>query len=150
MVHATEPFACRRRLSGMRRRETDRMKFLVLCLVMVATAGCSQAGTKSAADCAAQIRVAGVVYTSYGTTNRQAMRHVAADEAQCHDVGPNADGSVFADNPDQVRTWTFESYSPADVLGVKYDKDGFGVFIADNVPVDERERIYADLSDAAS
>lgn len=88
------------------------------------------------------------MYTSYGTTSREATRHVDADEAQCHDVGPNADGSVFADNPEQVRTWTFEGYSPDEVLGVKYGKDAFGVFIADNVPLDERERIYSELSGA--
>lgn len=126
------------------------MKFLVLWLVMVVAAGCSQAGTQSSADCAAQVRVAGVVYTSYGTTYREATRHVDADEAQCHDVGPTAPGSVFADNPEQVRTWTFDGYSPDDVLGVKNGNDGFGVFIADNVPVDERERIHAELSGAES
>lgn len=122
------------------------MKFPVLCLVLVASAGCSQAGPQLSADCAAQVRVAGVVYTSYGTTSRDATRHVEADEALCHDVGPNADGSVFADNPEQVRTWTFEGYSPDDVLGVKYGNTGFGVFIADQVEPDERDRIYAELS----
>jgi hypothetical protein len=122
------------------------MRFLVLCLLAVATVGCSQ----SSADCAAQVRVAGVLYTSYGTTSRDATRHVEADEAQCHDVGPNADGSVFADNPEQVRTWTFEGYSPNDVLGVRYGNNGFGVFIAETVQPDERERIYAELSGAES
>lgn len=82
--------------------------------------------------------MAGVVYTSYGMTSRDARRHVEADEAQSHDVGPNAEGSVFADNPEQVRTWTFDGYSPDDVLGVQYGKNWFGVFIAETVQPDER------------
>ncbi|MBC9732419.1 DUF6281 family protein [Nocardioides marmotae] len=124
------------------------MKLLLLGLGLgvVVAAGCSPAGSPSSADCSAQIRVADVVYTSHGSTSRDATRHGRADEAQCHDIGPDAGGSVFADDPEQVRTWTFEGYSPDEVLGVKYGTNGFGVFVADTVQPDQRERIYAELS----
>ena len=90
--------------------------------------------------------MAGVVYTSYGTTSREATRYVEADEAQCHDVGTDDRGSVFADIPAQVRTWTFKGYSPKEVLGVQYDKHELGVFIADTVAPEERDSIYANLA----
>lgn len=127
-------------------QQTDRVRFLVLGVVIAAATGCSATSTQSSADCAAQIRVAGVVYTSYGTTNRGAARHVEADEAECHDVGADAPGSVFADTPRQVRTWTFTGYSPDEVLGVRHGRNGFEVFVADTVQPDDRERIYAGLS----
>lgn len=107
---------------------------------------CSEAGPQSSADCAAQIRLDGLVYTSYGTSSREADRHVEADEADCEDTGRDARGSVFPDNPRRVRTWVFEGYPPEKVLGVQYGKNSFGVFVADTVASDEQERIYADLS----
>ena len=126
------------------------MRALALGLVTVAMAGCAQEGSQSSSDCAAQVRVAGVVYTSYGTTSREATRYVEADEAQCHDVGTDARGSVFADNPAQVRTWAFEGYSPKEVLGVQYGKHELGVFIADTVAPEERDSIYANLAENES
>ncbi|WP_090970199.1 DUF6281 family protein [Nocardioides exalbidus] len=120
----------------------------MLCLVLAAsTAGCSDTGSTGSADCSAQIRESGVVYTSYGTTRRDATRHVEADVAQCDDIGPDA-GSVFPDDPGQVRTWVFDGYSPSDVLGVQYGRTVFGVFVADRLHPDVRERIYRELSDA--
>lgn len=83
---------------------------------------------------------------SSGTTEWKATRRGTADQAECHDVGRNAAGSVFPDVPAQVRTWAFEGYSAEEVLGVRYGTDGFGVFIADTVPPEERKTIYADLS----
>lgn len=75
-----------------------------------------------------------------------ARRHVTADQTNCDDVGRDSAGSVFPEEPAQVRTWAFESYSPAQVLGVPYGKNSFGVFIADTVGDDAQRRIYADLS----
>ncbi|WP_277985675.1 DUF6281 family protein [Nocardioides glacieisoli] len=107
---------------------------------------CSETGPQSSADCASQIRLDGVVYTSQGTSSHEAERHVEADEAECDDTGRDARGSVFADSPSRVRTWVFAGYPPKEVLGVQYGKSSFGVFVADTVAPDEQERIYADLS----
>jgi hypothetical protein len=86
------------------------------------------------------------VYTSNGTSERRASRYASAERANCEDVGEAAAGSVFPADPSHVTTWAFDGYPPAKVLGVRYGKDSFGVFIADSVPADERERMYAGLA----
>lgn len=122
------------------------MRCLPLSLMLVAVTACSETGPQSSADCASQIRLDGVVYTSFGTSSHEAERHVEADEAECDDTGRDARSSVFEDNPSRVRTWVFERYRPEEVLGVQYGKNSFGVFVADTVAPDEQERIYADLT----
>lgn len=122
------------------------MRCVLLSLVMLSLTACSEAGPQSSADCSAQIRLDGVVYTSYGMSSREADPHVDADEADCDDTGRDPQGSVFPDSPSRVRTWVFEGYPPEEVLGVQYGKNSFGVFVADTVAPDEQERIYADLS----
>lgn len=57
-----------------------------------------------------------------------------------------AAGSVFPDDPDTVTAWTFDGYPATEVLGIRYGKNSFGVFVADTVPAEERDRIYADLT----
>lgn len=113
-----------------------------------AALGCTSYDTDAstgAADCAAQLRLDGVVYTSYGYTERQALRYAAADAAECHDVGEDAAGSVFPEHPRQVTTWTFRGYPPEEVVGVRFDADAFAVYVADSVPSAERERIFREL-----
>jgi hypothetical protein len=117
-----------------------------VCLVAVVASGGCSGDPQSSADCAAQVRADGVVYTSNGTTEHRASRYASAERADCHDVGNDAAGSVFPDEPDRVATWTFEGYAPTKVLGVRYSKDAFGVFVADSVSAEESQRIYADLA----
>lgn len=108
--------------------------------------GCSGDGrSQTTGDCQAQVRADGIVYTSYGYTERRASRHSVADRAECHDAGEDAAGSVFPEEPEQVTTWTFSRYQPEKVLGVRVDSDTFGVFVADSVPDAERKSIYRDL-----
>lgn len=95
----------------------------------------------AAYECAPQVRFDGVVYSAYDYTDEDATKFGMADEAECHDVGPEAPGSVFPDTPDQVAVWTFDGYSSGQVLGVRFGQDSFSVFIADSVPRDEAERI---------
>lgn len=68
-----------------------------------------------------------------------------ADRADCDDVGEDAAGSVFPDNPERVTTWSFRGYPTEEVLGVRFDHDAFAVFVADAVPDAERERIFREL-----
>lgn len=109
--------------------------------------GCSRDGrSQTESDCSAQVRADGIVYTSYGYTERKANRHSVADRADCDDVGEDATGSVFPEHPQQVTTWSFRGYPPEEVVGVRFDKNSFAVFVADSVPDAERQRIYRDLS----
>jgi hypothetical protein len=116
--------------------------------VAFGAAGCSDSGgAQSAADCAAQVRADGIVYTSHGYTERGATEHSSAEEAVCEDVGPDAAGSVFPAAPSLVTTWTFKGFPAAKVLGVRSgDTSTFAVFVADSVPAQERDRIYQHLA----
>lgn len=117
---------------------------VTLCLAMTGCAG--SGGSQTSSDCSAQVRADGIVYTSYGHTEREASRHSVADRAECHDVGENAAGSVFPEHPEHVATWSFRGYPPEEVLGVRFDTDSFAVFVADSVPDAERANIFRELA----
>lgn len=121
---------------------------VTLCFVVTGCAG--SGGSQTSGDCQAQVRADGIVYTSYGYTERKASRHSAADRADCDDVGEDAAGSVFPDNPEQVDTWSFRGYPTDEVLGVRVDEGSFAVFVADSVPDAERERIFRELDQPSS
>src|SRR5690349_15313842 len=94
---------------------------LLVAALTVSVAGCGEGGpeTVTTADCASQIRADGVVYTSDGYSGLEAREHATAERAECHDVGPDAKGSVFPDVPDRVATWAFEGHPTDEVLGVR-------------------------------
>jgi hypothetical protein len=126
----------------------------LICFVALAS-GCATAdggkvsevdGSVGAGRCAPQIRLAGVVYTGYGYTERAATRHAVADEADCQDVGKDARGSVFPDDPRQVTTWTFKGFPPEKVVGVRFERGSYSVFVAETVPDREGARIFRSLS----
>lgn len=122
-------------------------------LVGVAASGCgvSGGGPETAADCASQIQVDGVVYTSHGFTSRAARAYGEALEAVCEDVGVNPRGSVFTDDSRTVPTYRFPGHPPDQVLGVDDGADGeLGVFVADSVSRVDRDRIYEELSQSAT
>jgi hypothetical protein len=129
--------------------ETETMRFAVVTIALTLSflvSGCSgDGGSQGSSDCAAQVRADGIIYTSYGYTERKATEHSVADRADCDDVGEDAAGSVFPDRPQQVSTWSFRGYPPEEVLGVRFDKDSFAVFVADSVPDAERDRILREL-----
>jgi hypothetical protein len=113
-------------------------------------ASCSADGeSATSGDCQIQVGADGTSYTSYGHTRRSALRYSSADEADCEDVGEDADGSVFPEHPRQVTTWAFSGFSPVKVLGVRIDQESFVVFVADSVPPEERDRIYRNLAEEA-
>lgn len=124
----------------------NRMRSLPVLAAMV-LGGCSMdSGSETSSDCASQVRADGVVYTSYGHTEHSATEFSSAEEADCDDVGDDAAGSVFPEEPRQVTTWAFPQYPPEDVLGVRFDQDTFAVFVADTVPPEKRDRIYKALA----
>jgi Family of unknown function (DUF6281) len=122
----------------------------VAVTVAFLVAGCAsstKAREGSAAyECTTQIRLHGVIYSGYGYTDQEATRLGTADEAVCHDVGRDAPGSVFPDDPRQVAVWTFAGYAPDQVLGVRFGQDSFAVLIADSVPRHQADRILSELS----
>lgn len=158
-----------------------RIASLVVALAFVSTSCTSNDGNGNGSDpgngngateyCSAHVRVAGVVYTSYGYTKRKATRYTAADwgtpwpstswrAGQCLDVGvgQEAVGSFFPDprevhgypaypwRPPRVTAWRFDRYSPKQVLGVRSDEGSFAFFVADSVTSHERDRISRALT----
>lgn len=119
----------------------------VTLTVLVSSCSEESSSSQATADCQEQVRADGVVYTSHGYTEQPASRHGVADRARCDDVGQDAAGSVFPEDPEQVTTWSFPGYPPEQVVGVRFDKDSFAVFVADTVADAERERIYRELGD---
>ena len=122
----------------------------VAVTLALVTAGCAS-GTNApegsaAYECTMQIRLDGVIYSGYGYTDQEATRLGTADEAVCHDVGRDAPGSVFPDDPNQVAVWTFTGYAPDQVLGVRFGQDSFAVLIAESVPRHQADRILSELS----
>ncbi len=95
------------------------------------------------------MRADGAIYTSLGRIQHSAILYSSADEADCEDVGENADGSVFPEHPRQVRTWAFSGFPPEKVLGVRANRDSFAVLFADTMSPEQRDQIYQDLAEEA-
>jgi hypothetical protein len=129
----------------MLRRSTPAV--FALAFFLAACAGDANAPEGSVSyECSPQIRFDGVTYTAYDHTDRGATKLGTADEADCHDVGWEAPGSVFPNDPQQVAVWTFGGYSPEQVLGARVGPDAFTLFIADPVPRDQAVGISRALS----
>ena len=141
-----------RRLTGVTRRKTLAIKSTAVAVTLAfSLAGCASS-TKApegstAYECTSQIRWHGVIYNGYGYTDQEATRLGTADEAACHDVGRDAPGSVFPDDPHQVAVWTFAGYASDQVLGVRFGQDSFAVFIAESLPRPQGDRILSELSE---
>ena len=130
--------------------ETGRVRFGIACgvaVLAIVASGCEGCpSSQGEADCQSQVRIDGRVYTSYGFSHSAASEFGVADQAECHDAGCDAPGSVFPANPRQVTVWSFRGYATKDVVGVRFDNaDSFGVFVADDVPQAGSDRIYAEL-----
>jgi hypothetical protein len=100
----------------------------------------------SSADCAAQVRRDGAVYTGYGRTARALDRLGTADLAVCEDVGGDPRGSVFPDPAEQVTVWSVRGYPTDAVLGVRRRPGLVEVFVADRLPRGTRDRLLRDLT----
>jgi Family of unknown function (DUF6281) len=143
-----EPARRQTRLNEMKPLPTDFVRVACACLVtIVALGGCAEReGQQASRDCSAQIRADGILYTSQGYTDREADKYSLANDGDCQDVGPDADGSV-QETSRQVATWTFRGYPAAKVLGVRLGTGSFAVFVADSVAPKEREQIYEALAE---
>jgi len=122
----------------------------VLATTVTACAMDPADSTGGEAECTPQVRLGNVIYTSYGYTDRQPKKFANAGEADCHDVGRDAPGSVFPAAPRQVAVWAFRGYPAEKVLGVRFDENSFAVHVAESVPRAEGNRIFRELQEAAN
>lgn len=120
------------------------MRLIALLLAAVLT-GCASPD-ETTADCSNQVRLDGTVYTGYAFTEREGTQVGVADKAECHDMGDDAEGSVFADDPVHVDVWAFEGYSPDQVLGVRFDDRRFEVYFAESLASTDIERMSEALN----
>jgi hypothetical protein len=102
-------------------------------------------GTAAALDCAMQVRLGGTVYVGYGYTAGKATRSGEVEVAECHDVGPDAAGSVFTTDSEAVPAFSFPGLPTDQVLGVRFDEDNLTVFVAESVAPAKRDRILEQL-----
>lgn len=119
--------------------------------VMLVVAGCAsdpapQSPPVTTADCTQQIRVQGVVYSGYGHTDHEATEVGTAEQAECHDMGPSPEGSVFGNDPSQVVVFAFDGYPTDEVVGVEFARGSFAVFVAERVPSDRSDEILQQLT----
>lgn len=84
------------------------------------------------------------IYSGHGSSNHLAWKHAVADAAECHDVGADAEGSVFPDDARTVTVSPFGAYPPREVLGVPVDENTYTV--ADSLSPEERNRILEEPS----
>lgn len=127
----------------------------VACLLgVLLTAGSACSGgvplggqePESTADCSDAVRVGERVYVGYAFTQRAASRHGTAERADCHDVGEDAPGNVFPEDPQTVVVFAFEGYSPDRVLGIRAGGGLFEVMVARSLSRDEVERVTQELT----
>lgn len=87
--------------------------------------GCSS--STGAADCSTTVRYEGDVYRESGFTDTVAEEIGTADLADCDDVGVDAKGSHFPDNPEQVTVWSIPGKDSAQVIVIAYPDGGYRV-----------------------
>lgn len=115
-----------------------------LAVLATAVSACAQ-GAEVQADCAQQVRLEGVVYTGWSATTADAQRLGDAERASCDDNGSDAKGAYFADEPERVTVWSFDGYSPDEVLGIRLDKNSYTVFIAVSLADGDRDSLVREL-----
>jgi hypothetical protein len=123
------------------------MRSCLPVVLVLALTGCSDVAPATA-DCERVVRSDGIDYRSAGWTDAPAEQHGTAVEALCHDVGPDAPGTVVTDDSPAVVVWAFPDLAADRVLAVR-EGGRFALFVAAAVGEQERERIYATLASAA-
>ena len=91
------------------------------------------------------MRLDGRVYNEGGYVDRGATRLGIADEAACHDVGDDPEGSVFLDHPRQVTVWAFPGFAPEEVVGVRFDEETLRVFVVESFPRADVDNLVEEL-----
>jgi len=121
---------------------------LVLVVAWLLT-GCANESTV-AADCALAVRYAGATYNNAGFTEHDGVRLGDADGSSCDDVGPDSRGAYFPQDTRQVGVWSFEGFDPSEVIGSREPDGSFRVYLVEELPDIEAEKIQAALARAHS
>jgi hypothetical protein len=117
-------------------------------LALVAT-GCSGSSGQVSSDCGVAVQRGGTTYSERGFTDAVATEVGKVGEvelAECHDTGPDPDGSVFTGHGAHVVAWTFAGQDPDQVLGIEAPESRWRILIADDVAAGDADRILAELT----
>ncbi|NUR10066.1 MAG: hypothetical protein HOQ45_24060 [Nocardioidaceae bacterium] len=111
------------------------MKLIVggsLVALLLSGCGGGPSGSGSAtADCVLSIRTGGTAYVERGTTERPAAAAGHADGSACDDMGRDARGAYFPEEPRQVDVRTFDGVDPGRALGVRAGDGTYTVYVAE-------------------
>lgn len=114
-------------------------------LVLVAS-GCSGSSGQASADCGTSAQRGDTTYSGHGFTDDVATKLGEVELAECHDTGPDPDGSVFTGHGERVAAWSFEGQDPDDVLGIRATESRWLILIADDVSPEGVDKILKDLT----
>ena len=115
---------------------------LLTVLGLLVLAGCATSeSSPPAQDCAVAVRHQGTVYVEAGLTTQRGARLGTADVSSCDDMGEDAKGTYFSDEPDHVTVWSFRGQDPGRVLGVRAPGGVRRVLVAENLTKPERRAL---------
>lgn len=99
----------------------------------------------SSASCVAQLRLNGVIYDGWAYVERAERQRVGqADLASCEDVGREARGNVFPEEPQRVEVWSLPPVESTKAVGVVQGR-GFTVYLARGLSDEDRQRVLDQL-----
>ena len=110
----------------MRRARVPLMIFGAALLLL----GC--ASSTGTADCATTVRYEGSIYRESGFTDTVADEIGMVDLADCDDMGADAQGSYFSDNPEQVAAWSLPGKDVARLIAIPTGDGRYNVMKALN------------------
>jgi hypothetical protein len=116
-------------------------------LSVLSLAGCGSGAGVASGDCAAALRVDSTTFVEAGSTRQAASRAGQAERALCEDVGADARGIYFPEQPDPVDVWSFDGQDPRDVLGVRRAGGRYDFYIAADLSDSERAKVVGALED---
>ena len=113
--------------------------------VLVAAMGCSTAGT-GAFDCATVVRLGATEYIERGFTRDVGTPLGDADLSECDDVGADARGAYFPEDPTTVNAWAVPGFDTSDVVAITYNDRLYGVLVSEDAARHIQARVIEQFS----
>ncbi len=140
---------------SQRRRRRSAWVLTAACVLVVGVASAvwvprffnetDRNGAVTGGSCVAQLRLNGVVYDGWDYVERAEGQRVGlAEMASCDDVGRDARGSYFPDEPRTVEVWSLPPVETTKAVGVLQGR-GFTVYVAAGLSDEERQRVLEQL-----